>query len=41
MENSFYTAEAQGPYETASIRRLELEEGGRDRRLLAGLRHRR
>lgn len=28
MENSFYTAEAQGPHETASIGRLELEEGG-------------
>lgn len=28
MENSFYTAEAQGTYETASIGHLELEEGG-------------
>ncbi|BAU95217.1 homoserine O-acetyltransferase [Corynebacterium suranareeae] len=28
LDNSFYTAEVQGPYETASIGRLELEEGG-------------
>ena len=28
LVNDFYTAEAQGPYETASIGRLELEEGG-------------
>lgn len=27
LDNSFYTAEVQGPYETASIGRLELEEG--------------
>ena len=26
LDNSFYTAEVQGPYETASIGRLELEE---------------
>jgi homoserine O-acetyltransferase len=28
LSNAFYTAETQGPYETASIGRLELEEGG-------------
>ena len=28
ISNDFYTAEAQGPYETASIGTLELEEGG-------------
>lgn len=28
VENSFYTADVQGPYQTASIGRLELEEGG-------------
>lgn len=28
IENAFYTAEVQGPYETASIGRLDLEEGG-------------
>ena len=28
LGNKFYTAEVQGPYETASIGRLELEEGG-------------
>lgn len=28
IENAFYSAEVQGPYETASIGRLELEDGG-------------
>lgn len=28
IENNFYTAETQGPYQTASIGRLELEDGG-------------
>ena len=28
IENSFYSADVQGPYQTASIGRLELEEGG-------------
>ena len=28
ISNDFYTAETQGPYETASIGTLELEEGG-------------
>ncbi len=28
IENDFYTAQTQGPYETASIGRLDLEDGG-------------
>lgn len=28
IENNFYTAQTQGPYVTASIGRLDLEEGG-------------
>ena len=28
LHNDFYTPDKQGPYETASVGRLELEEGG-------------